>query len=102
MGRVGRTRSSEAIPGKGQPAGHGRRSRGSEESQRSMRRFALLFALLFAAGVSTHAEAPPHIIFLLTDDLGPGDVGCYGGNIAATPNIDRLAREGTRFTHYYS
>src|SRR6187551_4138371 len=44
----------------------------------------------------------PHIIFVLADDLGYGDVGCYGGKLVATPNIDRLAREGTRFTQYYS
>lgn len=44
----------------------------------------------------------PHIIVILADDLGPGDLGCYGGKIAETPNIDRLASEGTRFTRYYS
>ena len=52
-----------------------------------------------------YAEAPklqPHIVFVLADDLGLGDLGCYGGTIAPTPNIDRLAREGTRFTRYYS
>lgn len=50
------------------------------------------------------AESPnrPHIIFILADDLGYGDFGCYGGKLAPTPNIDRLAREGTRFTRYYS
>lgn len=45
---------------------------------------------------------PPNIVVILTDDLGPGDIGCYGGKIARTPNIDRMAREGTRFTQYYS
>lgn len=44
----------------------------------------------------------PHIIIILTDDLGPGDIGCYGGKVAATPNIDRLGKRGTRFTRYYS
>src|ERR1041384_5547282 len=44
----------------------------------------------------------PHIIFVLADDSSAGDVGCYGGTIARTPNIDRLAREGVRFTHFYS
>lgn len=39
---------------------------------------------------------------MLADDLGPGDLGCYGGTIAPTPNIDRMAAEGTRFTQYYS
>lgn len=48
------------------------------------------------------AEPPrPNIIFILADDLGPGELGCYGGQLAATPNIDRLAREGTRFEQFY-
>ena len=43
----------------------------------------------------------PNIIFILTDDMGYSDPGCYGGNFAPTPNIDRLAKEGIRFTHFY-
>ncbi len=45
---------------------------------------------------------PPNIVFVLADDLGPGDVGCYGGTLAATPSLDRIAREGTRFTQFYA
>ena len=44
----------------------------------------------------------PNIIFLLTDDMGFGDCGCYGGKFVPTPNIDKLAAEGTRFTQFYS
>jgi arylsulfatase A-like enzyme len=44
----------------------------------------------------------PHIVFVLADDLGPGDLGCYGGTAAATPNLDQLAQNGIRFTNYYS
>lgn len=44
----------------------------------------------------------PNILFILTDDMGYGDIGCYGGKFAPTPNIDRLARDGIRFTQYYS
>jgi len=44
----------------------------------------------------------PNIVFLLADDLGPGDLGCYGQKIIATPNIDRLAGEGMRFTTAYA
>jgi N-acetylgalactosamine-6-sulfatase len=40
------------------------------------------------------------IVFLLADDAGYGDFGCYGHPYAKTPNIDRLAREGTRFTQF--
>jgi arylsulfatase A-like enzyme len=47
------------------------------------------------------AEERPNIIFIFADDLGYGDVGCYGGTNAVTPNIDRLAKEGTRFTSFY-
>ncbi len=46
--------------------------------------------------------ARPHIIFILADDLGPGDLGCYGGQQAPTPRLDQFAKEGTRFTQYYS
>ena len=51
---------------------------------------------------SAQPAARPHIIFILADDLGAGDLACYGGDVAPTPNLDRLAREGTRFTQYYS
>lgn len=44
---------------------------------------------------------PPNIIYILTDDLGYGDLGCYGGRAVKTPNIDQLAEEGTRFTDFY-
>jgi len=47
------------------------------------------------------APEQPNIIFLLTDDMGYGDVGCYGGKFVPTPNIDRLAQEGTKFTQFY-
>jgi len=43
----------------------------------------------------------PNIIFILTDDMGYGDLSCYNGTYA-TPNIDKMAREGTRFLNYYS
>jgi arylsulfatase A-like enzyme len=43
----------------------------------------------------------PNIVFILTDDMGYSDLNCYGGNFAPTPNLDRLAQEGVRFTHFY-
>jgi arylsulfatase A-like enzyme len=57
----------------------------------------MLLALLLAT--VAYAERP-NIIFILTDDMGYGDVGCYGGKFVPTPNIDRLASEGTRFTQF--
>jgi arylsulfatase A-like enzyme len=44
----------------------------------------------------------PNIVLILTDDMGFGDIGCYGGKFAPTPNLDRMASEGIRFTQYYS
>ena len=44
----------------------------------------------------------PNIVFFLIDDLGFGDLGCYGNTFCETPNIDRLAREGMRFTNAYA
>ncbi|MEO6245486.1 MAG: sulfatase-like hydrolase/transferase [Opitutaceae bacterium] len=47
------------------------------------------------------APARPNIVFIFADDLGYGDLGCYGAKDIKTPNIDRLAAEGTRFTSFY-
>jgi arylsulfatase A len=45
---------------------------------------------------------PANVVFILADDMGPGDPGCYGGKIVPTPNLDRLAAEGMRFTQHYA
>jgi len=56
-----------------------------------------------AAGTPQEESAPrPNVIFILADDMGPADLGCYGGKIIPTPNIDRLAAEGMRFTQHYA
>src|SRR4029077_13465675 len=62
-----------------------------------------LFAVswLLSASGRAASDTRPNIIFLLTDDMGYGDVGCYGGDFVPTPNIDRLAAEGTKFTQFY-
>jgi len=53
--------------------------------------------------VSFAADArPPNFIIIYADDLGYGDVGCFGATAISTPNIDRMAAEGARFTDYYS
>ncbi|MFM7050534.1 MAG: sulfatase-like hydrolase/transferase, partial [Planctomycetota bacterium] len=86
---------------------------------RAASRIALLAAL--AAGCSgpapeTHAPAPreiacpaapapasrPNIVLIFADDLGYGELGCYGQRRIDTPNIDALARDGARFTHFYT
>lgn len=47
-------------------------------------------------------QAKPNIIYILADDLGYGDIGCYGQKIIKTPNIDNLAKEGMKFTQHYA
>jgi len=67
---------------------------------------ALLTALLFTPLAVIHAAdaltKTPNIILILADDLGYGDVGCYGATKVKTPNIDKLASEGRRFTDAHS
>ncbi len=46
-------------------------------------------------------ERPPNIVLIFADDLGYGDLGCYGSNLS-TPNLDRMAANGVRFTDFYS
>ena len=48
------------------------------------------------------ADDKPNIIFIMADDMGYGDAGCFGGKLIQTPNIDRLAVEGMRFTQCYA
>ena len=64
----------------------------------------LLFFGLYGVGnaSSVYAQTKPNIVLIVADDLGYGDVGCYGQQKIKTPNIDRLAREGMLFTHYYA
>ena len=47
-------------------------------------------------------EDKPNIIYILADDLGYGDLGCYGQQKIRTPNLDRMAAEGLRFTDHYA
>jgi arylsulfatase A-like enzyme len=56
--------------------------------------------LALACALAAHAR-PPNVIFILADDLGPGDLGCYGQKYIKTPNLDRMAAEGMRLTQHY-
>jgi arylsulfatase A len=76
----------------------------------------LLSALLVSCGLNLNAAdtsvalAPvvaqpatkPNIIYILADDLGYGDLGCYGSKLNATPNLDRMATDGIRFTDFHA
>ncbi len=69
-----------------------------------MKTFLILIALSagsMASGATEAASAKPNIIFILSDDLAQGDLGCYGQKLIQTPNLDLMAAEGTRFTQAY-
>jgi arylsulfatase A-like enzyme len=62
-----------------------------------------LFLLALLASLSPlHAADRPNLIWIMADDLGYGELGCYGQKIIQTPNLDRMAREGLRFTQFYA
>src|SRR3954468_7537969 len=60
-----------------------------------------LAALTPGADASVPAR-PRNIVFIMADDIGYGDFGCYGATLVATPNVDRLAKQGRRFTDAHS
>lgn len=71
---------------------------------------AMAFATLVMSIADVKAQSPalkaadnrPNIIYILTDDMGYSDIGCFGGNFVPTPNLDRLAANGRKFTQFYS
>lgn len=71
---------------------------------KSPRLFIFLAAVLAIASAPQAAAGPaarPNIIFILADDLGWGDLSCYGNTFLQTPNLDRLAKQGALFTNFY-
>ena len=77
------------------------------ERDTPMNRLSVLLTVsaLVASALTLRADAParpPNIIFLLADDLGYGDLGCYGQKLINTPCLDRFAAEGMRFTQFYA
>jgi arylsulfatase A-like enzyme len=78
---------------------------GPDRRRRSAAVLALLGCTLFALLSPAHgaeSAARPNIIFILADDLGYGEIGCYGQQLIQTPHLDRMAREGMRFTQFYA
>ena len=72
---------------------------------KSIKHTVILKKLVIAASflaLSQAAENKPNIIFILMDDMGFSDVGCYGAKTVETPNIDRLAKEGLKFTNFHT
>ena len=62
-----------------------------------------MFAVVLADSMSGAAEKPrlPNVVMIYADDMGYSDVGCYGAKGWSTPNLDRMAKEGVRFTDFY-
>lgn len=79
---------------------------GERVMQSSWRTFFLVGVALVSGAVSHAAHGaegePPNIIFILADDLGYGDLGCYGQQRIETPRLDRMAGRGCRFTNFYA
>src|SRR3712207_1021256 len=67
----------------------------------SRRTFLQMGSAVLAAAPASSAAAPPNVVLIFCDDLGYGDLGCYGSR-AKTPHLDRMAAEGARFTQFYS
>ena len=59
-------------------------------------------AVLALAVSGVPADEKPNLIWIMADDLGYGDLGCYGQKVIATPHLDRMAQEGMRFTQFYA
>ncbi|WP_182865094.1 arylsulfatase [Rhodopirellula sp. JC639] len=69
---------------------------------RSIHRLFLFLLASFAALTTCAAENRPNIIYIMVDDLGYGDLGCYGQKQIQTPHLDQMAAEGMRFTDHYA
>jgi arylsulfatase A-like enzyme len=81
-------------------------SRPADLTRRTLLRGAALGTIALVSGAddlfAQAASGPPNIVFIMADDLGYADVSCYGRRDIATPNIDRIARTGTRFLQAYA
>lgn len=64
--------------------------------------FFILIATFLLTSCQKQTLPPPNIVFILADDLGYSDLGCYGAEIIETPHIDALAEDGLRFTNFYN
>lgn len=86
-----------------------RASRQSPKGPADLRRFAsrfpfcvALLAAMIAAGVAPAADAPPNVVIINCDDLGYGDLACFGSTNIRTPHLDRMAAEGQKWTSFYT
>ena len=63
---------------------------------------AAIFCLFFPHTISFAKERKPNIILILADDLGYGDLGCFGQKTLKTPRLDTMAKEGMKLTQFYA
>jgi len=75
-----------------------------QQAENAMRPFGVIcpLLLLLVAAVTAAAADRPNLIWIMADDLGYGELGCYGQQVIATPHLDQMAKEGLRFTHFYA
>src|SRR6187455_1467183 len=78
-------------------------------AKRAQRRCLFVFSVFFSlcplclcGSFAAEPTRRPNIVFILADDLGYGDLGCFGQKLIHTPNLDRMAAEGMRFTQCYA
>ena len=68
----------------------------------SLKKISLFGSLLLSVGMQAQQNSKPNIIFILCDDMGYGDLACYGQKYIKTPNLDKMASEGMLFTQAYA
>src|SRR5438105_7657314 len=61
----------------------------------------MIMLLLLNSGMAQQTKRP-NIIFILADDLGYGDLGCYGQRLIKTPNLNAMAKQGMQFSQFYA
>src|SRR5690606_29906753 len=71
------------------------------QNQQAMLRCTIIF-LCYLWCFDASGQTKPNIVFILADDMGYGDPGCYGQKLIETPHIDQLAAGGIRFTQFYA
>src|SRR5438874_9340821 len=74
----------------------------SRHSHRLATGLALGWIAFCSSAFAQPVRRPPNLVFVLADDLGCYDLGCYGQTKIRTPSVDRLAKEGMRFTQFYA
>ncbi len=87
----------------GQACRNGQSARkGEEHAHTKIMKRLLTVISLFLCGLAGAADRPANVVIFLADDLGLRDLGCYGSTFYETPNLDRLAKEGMKFTNAYA